>query len=445
MMRQRMRFWAGLGGLLLVMTESAAAPTLDQQLAAIANDGAHPMASLSVLAIRDGKLAYQQQFGRRHIGPPADLPVTADTLFRIASISKMMTTFGLMKLVEQGKLNLDEDVGVYLGFPLRNPHFPARPITLRQLLTHTASLRDAAGYSWGAEVRLSDILVPGAARYGDGAMWASNAGPGAYFTYCNLNWGVIGTIMEKVSGQRFDRLMNTLLLAPLEIEGGYHLAELPAAARGHIATLYRKRTTDTEVWDPDGPWIAQADDAPGQAAAAAGLDHYIVGSNATVFSPTGGLRISAAGLGKIMLMLLNEGKYRDRQILAPRTIQLMFNKQWMLDAGGANGDTDHGLFQIWGLGNQQFSASIAPARDGGNGLVAGGDFDAAGHLGDAYGLLSAFVVDFHNRNGMVTLIGGTGTDPALYPGIYSPLSRFEENVLTTLYRGAIAGSPAAPK
>ena len=59
-----------------------------------------------------------------------------DTLFRIASISKMMTTLGLMRLVEEGKLDLDADVCGYLGFTLRNPHFPDRPITLRQLLTH---------------------------------------------------------------------------------------------------------------------------------------------------------------------------------------------------------------------------------------------------------------------------------------------------------------------
>ena len=74
---------------------------LDAALAAIVDDRAHPLASLSVLAIRHGKVSYQQQFGYRHIGAtPADsLPVTPATLFRIASVSKMMTTLGLMLLV----------------------------------------------------------------------------------------------------------------------------------------------------------------------------------------------------------------------------------------------------------------------------------------------------------------------------------------------------------
>ena len=184
---------------------------LDAALAAIVDDPAHPLASLSVLAIRHGKVSYQQQFGYRHIGAtPADsLPVTPATLFRIASVSKMMTTVGLMRLVEQGKLSLDQDVGIYLGFSLRNPHFPQQAVTLRSLLSHTSSLRDAGGYAWGPERSLRDVFTAG----GD-LMWDAAMPPGRYFTYSNLNWGVIGTVMEKVTGERFDLLMRRLLLDP---------------------------------------------------------------------------------------------------------------------------------------------------------------------------------------------------------------------------------------
>ena len=138
-----MKAW--LGALFLTGHVMAAGgrPALDAQLAGIVNDPAHPLASLSVLAIRDGRVAYSGQFGYARIA--GRQPVTERTLFRIASISKMMTTFGLMRLVEEGRLSLDEDVGTYLGFALRNPNFPDRPITLRQLLTHTSSLRDDAG------------------------------------------------------------------------------------------------------------------------------------------------------------------------------------------------------------------------------------------------------------------------------------------------------------
>ena len=428
----------GLLGLLLLGTTwtALAAPpgsgteqrALDAALSAIVNDTVHPLSSLSVLAICQGKVSYQQQFGYRHIGvAPADsLPVTPATLFRIASISKMMTTVGLMRLVEQGKLSLDQDVGIYLGFSLRNPHFPQQALTLRSLLSHTSSLRDAGGYAWGPERSLRDVFTAG----GD-AMWDAAAAPGSYFTYSNLNWGVIGTVMEKVTGERFDLLMRRLLLDPLDVRGGYHPAAFSKDEVANTATLYRKRPLDTEIWQPQGPWIAQADDVYKHPPA--GLASYVIGSNATVFSPTGGLRISAAGLGTVMQMLLDGGRHQGKQLLQPASIALMFARQWQLAPDGGNGNSEQGLYRAWGLGNQQFD----PLAGQGNGLVEGASFTAVGHLGDAYGLVSAFVLDFKNRNGMVMLVGGTGSDPAQYPGTYSAMGRSEELILTTLYRGAI--------
>ena len=404
---------------------------LDAALSAIVDDDAHPLASLSVLAIRQGKVSYQQQFGYRHLGatPAGNLPVTPATLFRIASVSKMMTTVGLMRLLEQGKLSLDQDVGIYLGFSLRNPHFPRQAVTLRSLLSHTSSLRDAGGYAWGPERSLRDVFTAG----GD-AMWDAAAAPGRYFTYANLNWGVIGTVMEKVTGERFDLLMRRLLLDPLDLRGGYNPAAFSQDEVANTATLYRKRTLETEQWQPQGPWLAQADDFHARAPAApAGLERYVIGSNATVFSPTGGLRISAAGLGTVMQMLLDGGRHQGRQILQPASIALMFGRQWQLAPDASNGDSERGLYRAWGLGNQQFDAVTGQ----GNGLVEGASFAAVGHLGNAYGLVSAFVLDFKNKNGMVMLAGGTGSDPERYPGTYSAMGRSEELILTSVYRGAI--------
>lgn len=444
----------------------AVAARLERELAAVVNDGQHPLSGLSVLAIRDGKISYQQQFGLRRIdtaGNGATAPVTPATLFRIASISKMMTTFGVMKLVEEGRLQLDADAGDYLGFPLRNPHSPDRPITLRHLLTHTSTLRDDAGYSWGTDTKLADVLLPGGAKYGSGKMWAGGQ-PGAYFTYCNLNWGVIGTIMERVTGERFDRLMKRLLLAPMGLSGGYNTSEFSPADVADTATLYRKRTTDTEIWNPAGPWIAQVDNfgvAP--PAAPAGIGSYVVGTNGTLFSPTGGMRMSAAGMGKIMLMLINNGRHDGKQILQPSSIDLMFSEQWT--DNGSNGDTLRGLYHSWGLGAQRFiglpggsgsgsgdvrggngagagrgnGANNNPSNNASNGLVAGAGFSAVGHLGEAYGLVSTFALDRAGRNGLVSLVGGFGSDPERDPGRYSALSRSEERILTALHRRAVLG------
>ncbi|QOL50752.1 serine hydrolase domain-containing protein [Massilia litorea] len=411
------------------------AHTLDDELRAIVRDPACELASLSVLAIRHGKLAYEGQFGRRRIGngEMPDLPANRDTLYRIASISKMMTTLGLMRLVEQNNVELDADVSHYLGFTLRNPHFPQQAITLRHLLTHRSSLRDDAGYSFPAGSALREFVKPGASLHGEGKMWASNAGPGEYFTYCNLGWGLIGTLMEGITGERFDRLMQRLLLQPLGLQAGYNPAELPPPALANLATLYRKRTLDPEIWDANGPWIAQADDYHARAPAPPpGIERYVIGENATPFSPTGGLRISARDMGTVMLMLMNGGVHAGRRILRKATLQAMFTRQWTADGKGSNGDTLNGLFNCWGLGNAQFPDQ--PGRR----LVEGG-FDAVGHLGDAYGLRSVFAFDPARRNGMIVLVGGTSSDPGLQPGDYSALARFEERILTSTFRHAIAG------
>lgn len=409
---------------------------LDQELAAIASNPACELASLSVLAIRDGQVAYEGQFGQRFIaaGGLPSKPVDSRTLFRIASISKMMTTLGLMRLHEEGKVDLDADVSGYLGFTLRNPHFPDQPIVLRHLLTHTSSLRDEAGYSWGADTALKDVLAPGGRLYGDGKMWAANAGPGAYFTYCNLGWGVIGTIMEKVTGERFDRLMRRLLVEPLGLHAGYNPSELPAADVANVAALYRKRTVDTEVWDANGPWIAQADDySKAPPAPPPGIERYVIGTNATPFSPTGGLRISARDMGTVMRMLMNGGMHEGKRFLRQATLDRMFSRQWTYDGKGGNGDSLDGLFNCWGLGNEQFPDDPATHTR----LVEGGGFAAVGHLGDAYGLMSVFAADLKQRNGMIALVGGTSTDPLAYKGMYSSLARFQEQILTAMHRRAI--------
>ena len=421
---------------------------LDRELAAIVADPAHPLASLSVLAVRDGKVVYHRQFGARSIDgdrPARNKPAGPATLYRVASISKLVTTLGVMRMVETGKLELDRDVGEYLGYPLRNPAFPDDAITLRMLLTHTSSLRDEGGYYWNAKqgVDLKDVLVPGGALYGTGAAWAKNAKPGAYFHYANFPWGVIGTIMERASAERFDRLLRRLVLAPLDLHGGFEPAEFSAADLSNIATLYRKRTEvdGKEIWDPAGPWVSQVDDYRTAAPVPRALPDYRIGSNGTLFGPQGNCRLSARGLATIMLMLMNQGRHQGKRFLQPASVVAMLQEQWRHDGAGANGNNDFGshkqLMNAWGLGNQHFLNRGSAGS--GDRLVEGGGFVAVGHLGEAWGLTGAMAFDARTKNGIIYLIGGPGFDPQTDPGVYSSLYRYEEKILTALYRGAGLG------
>jgi CubicO group peptidase (beta-lactamase class C family) len=408
-------------------------PALDRELAAIVSDASCPLASLSVLAIRDGNVVYERAFGRRFIdttGGAGDRPATPSTLYRIASISKLVTTLGAMKLVEEGRLALDEDIGTYLGYRLRNPNFPAAPITLRMLLTHTSSLRDDAGYFWFDGTLRERMDAP--------AMWSRDHAPGTYFSYANLPWGVVATAMEKVTGERFDRLMRRIVLDPIGMRGGYNPAEFEPATLADLAALYRKATAgDVQTWNASGPWIVQTDDYSKSPPVSRAKENYAIGSNGTLFGPQGGLRASVADLGSVMRMLMDGGQIDGRRVLKKETVEAMLSRQWQ--RGAANGEADYGShrgrFNAWGLGNQQFTGVSGP--DFGDRLVEDAPFPAAGHLGDAYGLMATLAFDRASRSGFVFLVGGTACDPETQRGNYSAAGRFEERIATALHRRAI--------
>ncbi len=428
------------------MLEPSNDAPLRAQLLAISDDADQPLASLSTLVVRDGRVVFEGQSGRKFIDdvtPEKNIPANRETIYRIASISKLITTLGVMRLVEEGTLALDADVSGYLGWSLRNPHFPDAPITLRMLLTHRASITDEAGYYWEDKlnVNLRDVFTPGGARYGEGKMWSKQAKPGDYFQYGNLNWGVIGTVMERATGERFDRLMRRVLFDPMAIRGGFNPAEMSAADVANIATLYRKRVevNGKEIWNPRGPWVAQVDDYSQVAPVPRAGPNYVVGSNGTLFGPQGACRLSAADLGRVMLMLMNEGVYEGRRVLAIASVREMLRQQWRADGSGKNGDVDSGggkqLMNAWGLGNQHFLDISGVAR--GDRLVEGGGFTGVGHLGDAWGLTSAFVFDPKTKNGVIFLSGGPGFDPETTPGVYSAFHRYEERILSALYRWGV--------
>ena len=419
---------------------------VDRELSALVSQGSAPWAQVSAVALRDGEVVYSGHFGRRFIHPSdraQDLPVNGRTLFRVASISKLVVSVAVMRLVDQGRLNLDADVSEVLGWPLRHPQFPKEPISLRLLMTHRSGLTDAAGYAWGTNTALRDVLAPGGLLFRDGAAWRRDRAPGTWFSYVNLNWGVIGTVMERATGERFDHLMSRLLLQPLGLRGGFQPAGTTAELAAHftaevaddIATLYRKRRTqgEREIWEPEGPWVPQVDErkprSPGQST---GLEGYVPGTNGTLFSPQGGLRISTADLGTLMQMLMNGGRHRGQALLSAQALAELSREQWRSDPQRPNGDTQDDGIRSWALGPQRFTDASGPGR--GDRLVEGGGLTGWGHLGDAYGLLGAFVVDPARRNGMVAVISSPGRDPYTPKGRWSSMARAQEQALTAVWR-----------
>ncbi len=151
--------------------------------------------------------------------------VTPDTMFHIASVTKVVTATLVMQLAEVGKLSLDEPVEPYLDFPLINPNHPQAPITFRNLLLHTSSISDAKYYEVDFRVRghdaesslvefLRSYLVPGGQSYSSEGCFAATA-PGTTWHYSNVGYGLLGHLANRIGGEDLRAQSVRRIFAPL--------------------------------------------------------------------------------------------------------------------------------------------------------------------------------------------------------------------------------------
>jgi len=357
---------------------------------------AAPVATVRVAFDRDGITATRVHgFADEATGRK----VTAGDPVRVASISKLVTAIGVMRLVEAGKLDLDADVGDVLGFPLRNPAFPDRPVTLRLLISHRSSLTDGAGY-WQTPLggKLKDVLD-------DPKAWDPQHAPGTYFRYTNLNFPIVAQVMERATGERFDRLMDRLVLQPLGIEGCFNWANCNDATVARAVVIYdgdgKPAKDDLHGRRPDCP-VNTAEDG------SCDLAQWRPGENGGLFSPQGGLRISMNGLSRIGRMLLRDGEFDGVRILSPASVRELAKPLWQYAPGQGltyeedTGDLGDGFFCRYGMAMQTLATPVEGCRDDpfGDGIA------RVGHSGSAYGLQSGLWLDRDNGTGVVWFATG---------------------------------------
>ena len=233
---------------------------LNGELAGMIGDTATGVPGLGVIIFKEGREIYSQFLGRRTVGKISK-PVTRHTRFRVASVSKIFTIFSVMQLVEGGKISLDDDAGELLGFELRNPNQPSEKITVRMLASHTSSLRDGKIYSLPPKVSIEEFFRPDGRFWENGNHFGSEK-VGEFFNYCNLNYGVLATIIEHVKSKRFDTFQKENILRQLDTKADYLPANFAPAEFEQLGTLYRKKNRHG-VWDEFGEWFAQIDDFDG--------------------------------------------------------------------------------------------------------------------------------------------------------------------------------------
>lgn len=329
--------------------------------------------------------------------PQTGRKVTIDDPVRVASVSKMITAIGVMKLVDEGRLDLDSDVSRWLGWPLRNPSFPGRPITLSMLLSHTASVREHDDdYVIPLGRSLRQVMA-------DPANWDPRHGPGdRYFAYVNLNYPIIGSIVEKATGERFDIWMRRNVLEPMKVDACFNW---PTCSDAMVARA-------VELDTPEGKPVK--DDLHGRRPACpvfvkdgepCDLGRWKLGENGSLFAPQGGLRISARGLARIGRMMLNGGTIDGTRILSPRALDTLLTQVWRFD--GANGKTDGGFYCSAGNGTHELPNREPGCADdmGTKGAI------LTGHAGDAYGMKSGLWIDRRRGRGVAYFATGV-PDPA---------------------------------
>ncbi len=269
------------------------------------------------MIVRGGHVVHLQAYGHRDIGRQD--PMRQDSIFRIYSMTKTVTSVALMMLVEEGKVSLDDPVERYLpafahmqvvaGGTAAAPQLRAAktPVTLHELLTHTAGL--PAGLP-GDEVAgaLQERADPHGASdlrgFTDRLAHAPLAAdPGTRFGYDGAALETIARVIEVVSGQSFSAFLQQRILVPLRMQDtGF---SVPAAQRGRVVDI--TRTGD------DG--ALRLDDGPSARTPGAALNAYDSGA--------GGLYSTAGDYARFAQMLLDGGTFEGQTLLGRKTVELM--------------------------------------------------------------------------------------------------------------------------
>ena len=250
------------------------------------------IAGASVLVMKDGKILLQKGYGCSDFKTkkPVD---PASTIFRLASISKLFTWVSVMQLEEQGRLNLDTDINQYLDFQIR-PAFN-KPISLRNLMTHTGgfeeTLNDIILVNPKQAVSLRDYLV----RNQPMRIYP----PGEIPAYSNYGVGLASYIVQRVSGEPFEKYVQENIFTPLGMTHSSFYQPLEKPLLDLPSQGYRGNTTKPPV----------------------GFE---------IFNPVGagGISSSAADMGRFGQALLNGGELDGKRILKPETLALMWTPQF---------------------------------------------------------------------------------------------------------------------
>ena len=328
---------------------------------------------LSACIVARGAVAWCKAYGLADVG--AGRPVSEDTVFLVASVSKTLTATALMQVWETGAFGLDDDVAGAASFPVRQPRFDV-PISYRMLLSHTASVRDdwetlGELYDRGGDpgVSLSGTVsgyFDPHGRYYDAAKNFVPAAPGTRFEYTNMGFALAGYLVQALTKTDFAAWTRGHIMDPLGLSRtSWRLDDFPAGA---LAMPY--------AWD--------------------GASYVPYGQYTFADYPDGGLRTTAPELGRFLAAIAGGGALDGRRILRADTVASMIAVQ------------HPAIAKRQGLGF--YHADI------------GGE-DWVGHVGEERGVATEMFFRPSDGLGFVLLMNGD------WPGDRSPVSAIEAAII----------------
>lgn len=348
---------AAIGTIALVTIDFRNRDDLDEEIAAKLARARVP--GLAVAFLKDGDVSWTGYYG--FANKEAERQVTADTLFQMASVSKTITGTAVMLLWERGLIGLDDDVDKHLPFALDAPAFPEEPITFRQLLSHTGGLADGPAYGesytiesgggdspWSLENFANEYFRPGGSLY-DPEENFTGTKPGETKSYSNTAYGLIGYLVERVTGVPFNDFCRDEIFAPLGMNAtGWLLEDIDTS---RLATPY-------EAGQP--------------------LPFYSFASY-----PDGALRATVTDYARFLLATFEEGA--EVRVLEPGTVEVMLEPQ-----------ADEGRQRLTWYSNVLDSLLIDQK---GEPLI--------GHSGGDPGVVTLAVYNLERRTGLVVAMNGS--------------------------------------
>ena len=315
------RFFVLVTVLLLVLKisgVSAEATTMDEQV-----DQAFRMARAvggAFVVAKDGRIVYERYYGEQQ--KSMHIAVTEKTYFKCASVTKFVTGIGLMRMMDQGILKPDEDISTYLGYPVGNPRYPGKPVTLRHLMSHTSGINEEGSFSRKSSI-LSDMIALDKKAKSN----FREVAPGEQYRYSNFGAGITGAIIEAVTGEDVSTFMRHYLFAPLGIDAAYTATQIQEP--DYIAATYHR---DGELYQAPSYMLRQ------EYLAQADPDHHY---RITV----GSLLIRPRDLTRLGIAACGDGTVDGVRVLSPAALRAMRMPQ-SPETTGITEDSPYSFFCI---------------------------------------------------------------------------------------------------